>query len=129
MDENKLQDERNKEFEKYEKIYSNKSFILGTKEFKFTNYNYKFERKVLAMWSKVEQMVTFGDYTFLLNQDFQAVFDEIQANITCDSIQLSKDEKFWDIDEHKAIFINFIETTFKTIVYPMVCLKKNSFTD
>lgn len=125
MDKNNLlEEEKNKALEKLEEWHIAKAFQVEDKEFKLSQMNHEFRVKTYALYSQIETNMILGNFGFLEDAKFKALFKEVENKVLFDDMLISKIPNFWD--ENEEIYLSFIQTSLKLICYPFFRLKKKA---
>ena len=107
-----------------EEWYIAKEFEVGDKKFKLSNITHEFRVKVFAEYSQIETPILLGNWGFLENPKFKALFKEVENKILSDDMQISKIPNFWE--DNEDIYLDFIQISLKLISYPFFRLKKKA---
>lgn len=121
---NLLEDEKNKALEQLEEWHIAKAFQVEDKEFKLSQMNHEFRVKVYALYSQIETNMILGNYGFLEDAKFKALFKEVENKVLFDDMLISKIPNFWE--ENEDIYLSFVQTSLKLICYPFFRLKKKA---
>lgn len=125
MDKNNLrEEERIKALEQFEEWHINKAFQVEDKAFKLSQMNHEFRVKTYALYSQIETNMILGNYGFLEDPKFKALFKEVENKVLFDDMLISKIPNFWE--ENGDIYLSFIQTSLKLICYPFFRLKKKA---
>lgn len=124
MAEHILEDEKNKALEQLEEWHIAKAFQVEDKEFKLSQMNHEFRIKTYALYSQIETNMILGNYGFLEDAKFKALFKEVENKILFDDMLISKIPNFWE--DNEDIYLSFIQTSLKLICYPFFRLKKKA---
>ena len=125
MDKNNLrEEERIKALEQFEEWHINKAFQVEDKEFKLSQMNHEFRVKTYALYSQIETNMILGNYGFLEDTKFKALFKEVENKVLFEDMLISKTPNFWE--ENEDIYLSFIQTSLKLICYPFFRLKKKA---
>ncbi len=125
MDKNNLrEEERIKALEQFEEWHINKAFQVEDKEFKLSQMNHEFRVKTYALYSQIETNMILGNYGFLEDTKFKALFKEVENKVLFEDMLISKIPNFWE--ENEDIYLSFIQTSLKLICYPFFRLKKKA---
>lgn len=125
MDKNNLlEEEKNKALEQLEDWHINKAFQIEDKEFKISQMNHEFRVKVYALYSQIETNMILGNFGFLEDAKFKALFKEVENKVLFEDMLISKIPIFWE--ENEDIYLSFIQTSLKLICYPFFRLKKKA---
>lgn len=117
-------EKRDKVLEQYEDWHIAKSFDIEGKEFKLSQMNHEFRVKVYATYSQIETNMILGNYGFLEDAKFKALFEEVENKVLFDDMLISKIPNFWE--ENEDIYLSFIQTSLRLICYPFFRLKKKA---
>lgn len=117
-----LEDEKNKALEQLEEWHTSKAFQIEDKEFKLSQMNHEFRVKTYALYSQIETNMILGNYGFLEDAKFKALFKEVENKVLFEDMLISKIPNFWE--ENEDIYLSFIQTSLKLICYPFFRLKK-----
>lgn len=123
-EQNLLEAERNKVLDQYEDWHIAKIFDIEGKEFKLSQMNHEFRVKVYATYSQIETNMILGNYGFLEDTKFKALFKEVENKVLFDDMLISKIPNFWD--DNEEIYLSFIQTSLRLICYPFFRLKKKA---
>ena len=115
-------EEKEKALQIYEDWHIAKSFEIEDKRFTVTNMNHEFRVRVYALYSQIETPMVIGNYGFLEDPKFKAIFKEVQDKVLSDDMQISKIPNFWE--DNAEIYLSFIQISLKLICYPFFRLKK-----
>lgn len=107
-----------------EEWYIAKEFEVGDKKFKLSNITHEFRVKVFAEYSQIETPILLGNWGFLENPKFKALFKEVQDKVLFEDMQISKIPNFWE--DNADIYLDFIQISLKLISYPFFRLKKKA---
>ena len=121
---NLLEDEKNKALEQLEEWHITKAFQIEDKEFKLSQMNHEFRVKVYALYSQIETNMILGNFGFLEDAKFKALFKEVENKVLFDDMLISKIPNFWE--ENEDIYLSFIQTSLKLICYPFFRIKKKA---
>ena len=125
MDKNNLlEDEKNKALEQLEEWHINQIFQVEDKEFKMSQMNHEFRVKTYALYSQIETNMILGNYGFLEDAKFKALFKEVENKVLFEDMLISKIPNFWE--ENEDIYLSFIQTSLKLICYPFFRIKKKA---
>ena len=125
MDKNNLrEEERIKALEQFEEWHINKAFQVEYKAFKLSQMNHEFRVKTYALYSQIETNMILGNYGFLEDTKFKALFKEVENKVLFEDMLISKIPNFWE--ENEDIYLSFIQTSLKLICYPFFRLKKKA---
>lgn len=125
MDKNNLlEEERIKALEQFEEWHKDKAFQVEDKEFKMPQINHEFRVKTYALYSQIETNMILGNYGFLEDAKFKALFKEVENKVLFDDMLISKIPNFWE--ENEDIYLSFIQTSLKLICYPFFRIKKKA---
>lgn len=119
-----LEDEKNKALEQLEDWHINKTFQVEDKEFKMSQINHEFRVKTYALYSQIETNIILGNFGFLEDAKFKALFKEVENKVLFDDMLISKIPNFWE--DNEDIYLSFIQTSLKLICYPFFRLKKKA---
>jgi hypothetical protein len=119
---NLIESETNKALEQLEEWHINKTFQVDEKEFKLSQLNHEFRVKTYALYSQIETNMILGNFGFLEDAKFKALFKEVENKVLFDDMLISKIPNFWE--ENTEIYLNFVQTSLKLICYPFFRLKK-----
>ncbi len=117
-------EEKEKALQIYEDWHIAKSFEIEDKRFSVTNMNHEFRVKVYALYSQIETPMLLGNWGFLEDPKFKALFKEVENKILSDDMQISKIPNFWE--DNEDIYLDFIQISLKLISYPFFRLKKKA---
>ena len=115
-------EEQEKALSIYEDWHIAKEFEVGDKKFTLNNLNHEFRVKVYALYSQIETPMVIGNYGFLEDAKFKALFKEVQDKVLFEDMQISKIPNFWE--DNAEIYLSFIQISLKLICYPFFRLKK-----
>lgn len=116
--------EKNKALEQLEEWHIAKAFQIEDKEFKMSQMNHEFRVKVYATYSQIETNMILGNYGFLEDAKFKALFKEVENKVLFEDMLISKIPNFWE--DKEDIYLSFIQTSLKLICYPFFRLKKKA---
>ena len=122
MNANLIEDEKNKALNQFEEWHNSKTFEIGDKTFVLSSLNHEFRVKTYALYSQIETNMILGNFGFLEDAKFKALFKEIENKVLFEDMLISKIPNFWD--ENEEIYLSFIQTSLKLICYPFFRLKK-----
>lgn len=117
-----IQTEHDKAMEQYKEWHISKQFEVLDTTFELAPLNHAFRLKVLPIFTEIEAPMLMGNYNFLENAKFKALFKEIENYILLDGMQISKIEKFWE--ENEYLYLDFIAIVFRLITFPFFYKKK-----
>ena len=117
-------EEQEKALSIYEDWHIAKAFEVEDKKFTLSNLNHEFRVKTYALYSQIETPMVIGNYGFLEDAKFKALFKEVQDKVLSDDMQISKIPNFWE--DNAEIYLSFIQISLKLICYPFFRLKKKA---
>ena len=114
--------EKEKAFNQLEEWHTSKTFSIGEKEFRLSQLNHEFRVKVYALYSQIETPMIIGNWGFLEDAKFKALFKEVENKVLFEDMLIFKIPNFWE--DNEDIYLDFIQTSLKLICYPFFRNKK-----
>lgn len=91
---------------------------INGRDYVFTKATHKKRLKVFSYFTGIKGMIEKQDFSFMGNDDFDAVMDIIENLVTFDNSLLSKRPQHWD--EYPQDYMMFVTTALGVISYPFL---------
>lgn len=101
---------------KIKEVYDDGCAEINGRKYEFSKTTHKKRRSIFAFYSRITNLVSDGDFSFLDWADWDTVEGKINDMITIDGLQLSKIPGHWD--KYPADYISFIAIAMPVISFP-----------
>jgi hypothetical protein len=110
--------EQKQAIEMIKSVYEDQCAEINGREYKYHKMSHEKRIQVFAFFSRIQNQIGTGDFSFLTDPGFKAVEKTIGDYVTFDDALINKRPTHWD--EYPEDYIQFIITSLGVISYPFL---------